>query len=112
MATISNINKGKTVTSATIDGISFNSITHTGLGKEYVYVQNGTPWKTESTSTPMKYACNAVDIDWNQAILPDADLATGNGVTINTTGDLLSLINEMQKEIYVLSAAICALSGN
>lgn len=55
---------------------------------------------------------NAVDIDWNQAILPNADLATGNGVTINTTGDLLNLINEMQKEIYVLSAAICALSGN
>ena len=54
----------------------------------------------------------ALDIDWCGAVLPNADLATGNNITINTTGDLLNLVTEMQQEIYVLSAAICALSGN
>lgn len=48
---------------------------------------------------------NAVDIDWNGGVLPNGDIETGNSVTINTTGELLSLINKMQEEIYVLSAA-------
>lgn len=48
---------------------------------------------------------NAVDIDWNSAVIPNGDIENGTSVTINTTGDLLSLINKMQEEIYVLSAA-------
>jgi len=49
------------------------------------------------------------DVDWNGAVLPDANLTTAGSVTINTTGQLLNLINEMQKEIYVLSAAVIAI---
>jgi len=55
---------------------------------------------------------NIVNIDWNGAIIPNGDLANGTSKTINTTGELLSLINEMQQEIYVLSAAVVALSNN
>ena len=56
---------------------------------------------------------NAVEIDWNGAILPAADIQSGNSVEINSTSDLLKLINEMQKEIYVLSAAVIAIgTGN
>lgn len=52
---------------------------------------------------------NASNIDWNGAVLPDANISTAGSVTINTTGQLLNLINEMQKEIYVLSAAVIAI---
>lgn len=53
---------------------------------------------------------NIADIDWNGAVLPNANLQDGKSMTINTTADLLKLVNEMQKEIYVLSAAVIALS--
>lgn len=55
---------------------------------------------------------NAIDIDWNDAILPNASTDTGGQITINTTGELLDLINKMQEEIYVLTAAVIALSQN
>lgn len=48
---------------------------------------------------------NAVEIDWNGAVIPNGDIENGTSKTINTTGDLLSLINKIQEEIYVLSAA-------
>ena len=54
---------------------------------------------------------NAVDIDWNGAVIPNGDIENGTSETINTTGELLSLINKMQEEIYVLSAAVVALSA-
>ena len=53
---------------------------------------------------------DAVQIDWNGAYLDSADIQNGGPLTINTTGDLMTLVNEMQKEIYVLSAAVIALS--
>jgi hypothetical protein len=54
---------------------------------------------------------NVVDIDWNGAVLPNANITTGESVTIKTSGQLLNLINEMQKEIYTLAAAVIAI-GN
>ena len=53
---------------------------------------------------------NAVSIDWNQAQLPNSSNVGGN-LEIQRTGQLLSLINEMQKEIYTLTAAVIALSN-
>ena len=54
---------------------------------------------------------NAVEIDWNGAVLPDADPSTGGPTSaINDTSQVLELINTMQKEIYVLTAAVIALS--
>lgn len=54
---------------------------------------------------------NAVEIDWNGAVLPDANPSTGGSTSINDTSDLLELINTMQKEIYVLTAAVIALAN-
>jgi len=59
----------------------------------------------------IKPMLNAVEIDWNGAVIPNGDLENGTSKTINTTGDLLSLIDKMQEEIYVLSAAVVALSA-
>ena len=55
---------------------------------------------------------NAVDIDWNGAVLKGADLENNTNLTLNTSGDLLKLIEDIQKEIYVLSAAVIALGSN
>jgi hypothetical protein len=38
---------------------------------------------------------NAVDIDWNGAVLPQSDISNGGSLTINNTGDLLNLVNEI-----------------
>lgn len=54
---------------------------------------------------------HCVQIDWNGAQLPNADPTTGGQYTITHTSSLLSLINEMQKEIYTLTAAVIALSN-
>lgn len=54
---------------------------------------------------------NALEIDWNAAKLPDANPANGGQYgPINDTVQLLDLINTMQKEIYVLTAAVIALA--
>lgn len=54
---------------------------------------------------------NAVEIDWNGAVLSDANPSNGGATSqINDTAQLLDLINTMQKEIYVLTAAVIALS--
>ena len=52
---------------------------------------------------------NAIDIDWNGAVLPNGDIENGTSVTINTTGDLLKLIDKMNEQIYALSAAVIAI---
>ena len=58
----------------------------------------------------MAYTVNAVDIDWNNAVIPYGNLETGQSVTVNSTGELLSLISKMQQEIFILSAAVASLS--
>ncbi len=69
-------------------------ISHANLGAE--------------SGDPIATILNAVEIDWNGAILENADIENGTSKTINTTSDLLELINEMQKEIYVIGAAVIA----
>ena len=54
---------------------------------------------------------NAIDIDWNGAVLPNGDIENGTSVTINTTGDLLKLIDKMNEQIYALSAAVIAIGS-
>ena len=53
---------------------------------------------------------NAVAIDWNAPQLPNSSDTAGNK-EIKSTGDLLNLINEMNKRIYALTAAVIALSN-
>lgn len=110
MATISNITKnGMTAVSAILDGISFNSITRSGFNSGSSYIKADTPWKLLNNTAPMQYAINAVDIDWNEAVLPNSNLTSGGSVTIKTTGELLKLIDDMQQEIYTLAAAVIAI---
>ena len=96
--------------SAKLDGIQFNEIQKVGTQDSVRTIQKTNPWSTGNTSTPIAYTINAVDIDWNNAVIPYGNLETGESVTVKTTGELLSLISKMQQEIFVLSAAVAALS--
>lgn len=88
------------ISSAELDGIQFNKIQKKGLDSSARYVLKDTPWSTLDINTPVKPAVNAVDIDWNAAVIPYGNLATGESTTVNSTGELLSLISRMQQEVY------------
>ena len=62
--------------------------THTDNLTNGVYTADG------QGSTPT-FALNAVDIDWNGAVLPQSNISNGGSLTINNTGDLLNLVNEI-----------------
>ena len=110
---ISNIiSKTPAISSAKLDGIQFNSIDTSGFNSTPKYVLKNTPWYTGNTSTSIKPAVNAVDIDWNEAVIPYGNLETGESVTVNSTGELLLLISKMQQEIFELSATVTALNDN
>ena len=50
---------------------------------------------------------NAVDIDWNGAQMTNGDGTTNAETkTLNTSGDLLKLINDQQEQIYILSSVV------
>ena len=91
---------GAANSSAKLDGIQFNKIQKTGYNSTAKYVLKNTPWYTLDTTTPLKPAVNAVDIDWNEAVIPYGNLENGDSVTVNSTGELLSLISKMQQEVY------------
>ena len=113
MSNISNISEVNVSTSsAKLDGIQFNSIQRGGYNSTTRYVLVNTPWSTLDTNTPLKPAVNAVDIDWNAAVIPYGNLETGESTTVNSTGELLSLISRMQQEIFELSATVTALNDN
>ena len=103
---------GAANSSAKLDGIQFNKIQKTGYNSTTKYVLKNTPWYTLDTNTPLKPAVNAVDIDWNEAVIPYGNLENGDSVTVNSTGELLSLISRMQQEIFELSATVTALNNN
>lgn len=66
---------------------------------------------SENPGAPLINAC---EIDWNGAILNNSNPSNGGKFTLDTeagTGKLLWLINEMQKEIYALTAAVIALAN-
>ena len=92
MALINNIvKKTIAISSAELDGVQFNSIQRNGLNSTKKYVLVNTPWSTLDTNTPLKPAVNAVDIDWNEAVIDESTV-------INTTGDLLSLIKNIKEQ--------------
>lgn len=113
MSNISNISSPTpAATSANLDGIQFNNIQRIGFNSTKRYVLKDTPWDTLDTRTSLKPAVNAVDIDWNEAVIPHGNLETGESTTVNSTGELLSLISRMQQEIFELSATVTALNNN
>ncbi len=111
MATITNIKKGKKTSSANIDNIQFNSITNLGYGKNIKWVQGDNPWKQTAQSAPeIKYAINAVDIDWNAADLSNIGTqSVSMPTTLYTSGDLLMTIKYLVAENNKLQATVAAL---
>lgn len=63
---------------------------------------------TTLTESDIAKSFNSIEIDWNGARLPNGDPSTGQQKVINTTGELMKQIDDMQKEIYVLSAMLIA----
>ena len=104
------VSLGGKFASAKLDGIQFNEIQKIGSNDPFRTVQKNNPWS--NTSTSMAYTINAVDIDWNNAVIPYGNLETGENVNVKTTGELLSLISKMQQEIFELSATVTALNDN
>ena len=95
---INNINKETlTISSAELDGIQFNNIYRSGYNSVKRYVLADTPWYTLDAQTSVKPAVNAVDIDWNAAVIPYGNLENGDSATVNSTGELLSLISQISK---------------
>ena len=106
------VSLGVKFASAKLDGIQFNKIQYVGTNDSARTVQKTNPWSPEHPSTSMAYTINAVDIDWNNAVIPYGNLETGENVNVKTTGELLSLISKMQQEIFELSATVTALNDN
>ena len=95
---ISNIKtENLAASSAKLDGIQFNNIQKDGYNSVSRYVLKDTPWSTLNPKTPVKPAVNAVDIDWNAAVIPYGNLETGDSTTVNSTGELLLLISQISK---------------
>jgi len=86
--------------------------THQGWGKKYTNLNNILNGVYDPDQQNVEKSINTVEIDWNGAVLKGADLENNANLTLNTSGDLLKLIEDIQKEIYVLSAAVIALGSN
>ena len=98
----------------TINNITFNNVPSQKSGT--VVADHLIPMTAKSYSTVQDYVNNgftplfdAININWNGAVLPNGS-STGGSITIERTDQLLELINNMQDEIYVLTAAVIALS--
>ena len=93
--------------------ITFNDVYKDGGTKHEDTIIQSTYNSSAATPSSANFPLvNAVDIDWNGAVLKGADLENNANLTLNTSGDLLKLIEDIQKEIYVLSAAVIALGSN
>lgn len=72
----------------TQNGITFNSVKTAGVEKEqWPLLLTGQQGPDEDGGV-----INAVDIDWNSAILPNGNPEDATDLTINTTGELLRMI--------------------
>ena len=101
-------------------GILFNNIIEPDTRGNSMYTHSRYKDKTtgqditrSSTeiSNPANKFINAIDIDWNGAQLTKGDGSSSSTRTINTTGDLLDVINKQQEQIYVIASAMVALQG-
>lgn len=61
------------------------------FGGKYTHSENLTNgnYSADGQGTTPSYSINAVDIDWNDAVLPDGNIQTTGSVTINTTDEIL-----------------------
>lgn len=94
--------------SVTQNGITFNNYNNS----EYLPLSRTVRLGTNEGLDEDNFGIvNAVDIAWNGAVLPKGDIANGSSKTINTTGDLLKLIDTMNEQIYALAAAVIAIGS-
>lgn len=64
-----------------------------------LYTQN----QTKLDKKGVAVSVNAVEIDWNSAKLDNVELSVlDNKNTVNTTGQLLALINDLQEQINAI----------
>ncbi len=69
----------------TQNGITFNSVKTSGLKmSSWPLYLNGQQGPDEDGGI-----VNAVDIDWNGAVLPNSNTSFGTSITINTTGEII-----------------------
>lgn len=96
------------VVSAKIDGIPFTNITHEddGVSINNLIVRNNNNWKSGSQSS-YKPIINAVDIDWNEAVV-NTGFLSNHSKTIKTTGDLLYWL---QQDLITASQQVSTLEG-
>ena len=87
---------------AYIDEIKFTNIPGGNKGTKgstfWNQSSNAQVWKDNGDSTQWKPSVNAVDIDWNGAQV--------NGSTINTTGELLAKIADLETLVRGLYASL------
>ena len=86
----------------TLWNINFSTLNVTneeayGFGSKYTHNDNLTDgvYKADGAGSTPSLSINAVDIDWNGAVLPQSNISNGGSLTINNTGDLLNLVNEI-----------------
>ena len=86
----------------TIWNINFSTLNVTneranGYGTKFSHADNvdGGIYKADGAGSAPAFSINAVDIDWNGAVLPQSNISNGGSLTINNTGDLLNLVNEI-----------------
>ena len=87
-----------------MDGITFGEFTVGNFNQGSVYQRSSSKW-VNSTNT-WKAVVNAVDIDWCEAAL------TNSGRTISSTGQLLSLVDEIFGKFssYATTASLSTLA--
>jgi len=93
---------------ATIDGITFDKIQQNSrLAAQAVGVAttpNADVWKASGTTTNWAPSAQAVDIDWNSAHV--------GSTTVQTTGQLLKIIADLQTKVDQLEKAFSTLATN
>ena len=72
-----------------------------GWGTKYTHTDNLTNgvYTADGQGSTPSFALNAIDIDWNGGQLTKGDGSSSSTRTINTTGDLLDVINKQQERI-------------
>lgn len=90
------------------NGIVFNNVKDiqkiAGIGSNLRY--SAADYNYDSNDNPIapKFLINVIDVDWNGANV--------NGTTVDTTGQLLKIIADLQTKVSQLETAFSTLASN
>ena len=101
------VTTGKSSSTATIDGIQFNKIPTSGTKQLLLVTRQNNPFLAAGNYTDIIPSINAVDIDWNEAVVNTGFLSDPSK-TIKTTGDLLYWL---QQDLITASQQVSTLEG-